>query len=135
MKSTALLSLLAALPLAAADEKPIVAIYDLEGAISESGRSKDSLFGLEATRPLTVFDITRSLAEAATDPKVKAVVIDADDAELGLAQIQEIHRRLQAIRAAGKDVDLHVIDAPYGHDCFLLEEARQTPMIQAFLSS
>ena len=30
--------------------------------------------------------------------------------------------------------DLHVIDAPYGHDCFLLEEARQTPMIQDFLA-
>ena len=39
-----------------------------------------------------------------------------------------------ALRAAGKDVELHVIDAPYGHDCFLLEEARQTPMIQKFLS-
>jgi len=26
-----------------------------------------------------------------------------------------------------------VIDAPYGHDCFLLEEARQTPIIRAFL--
>jgi len=38
-----------------------------------------------------------------------------------------------ALRAAGKDVELHVIDAPYGHDCFLLEEARQTPMIQQFL--
>jgi homoserine O-acetyltransferase len=39
-----------------------------------------------------------------------------------------------ALRAAGKDVELHVIDAPYGHDCFLLEEARQTPMIQQFLA-
>jgi homoserine O-acetyltransferase len=39
-----------------------------------------------------------------------------------------------ALRAAGKDVELHVIDAPYGHDCFLLEEARQTPMIQRFLA-
>ena len=37
-----------------------------------------------------------------------------------------------ALRALGKDVELHVIDAPYGHDCFLLEEARQTPMIQQF---
>ena len=35
-----------------------------------------------------------------------------------------------ALRALGKDVELHVIEAPYGHDCFLLEEARQTPMIQ-----
>src|SRR4029434_8609891 len=38
-----------------------------------------------------------------------------------------------ALRALGKDVELHVIDAPYGLDCFLLEEARQTPMIQNFL--
>ncbi len=38
-----------------------------------------------------------------------------------------------ALRSAGKTVELHVIDAPYGHDCFLLEEARQTPMIRAFL--
>src|SRR5512139_2685885 len=35
-----------------------------------------------------------------------------------------------ALRAAGKAVELHVIDAPYGHDCFLLEEARQTPIIR-----
>jgi homoserine O-acetyltransferase len=28
-----------------------------------------------------------------------------------------------------------VIDAPYGHDCFLLEEARQTPVIRRFLTS
>jgi homoserine O-acetyltransferase len=39
-----------------------------------------------------------------------------------------------ALRTAGKDVSLDVIDAPYGDDCFLLEEARQTPMIQAFLA-
>ena len=38
-----------------------------------------------------------------------------------------------ALQAAGKEVELHVIDAPYGHDCFLLEEAQQTPMIQGFL--
>jgi homoserine O-acetyltransferase len=39
-----------------------------------------------------------------------------------------------ALRAAGREVELHVIDAPYGHDCFLLEEGRQTPMIQEFLA-
>ena len=39
-----------------------------------------------------------------------------------------------ALHAVGARVELHVIDAPYGHDCFLLEEARQTPMIQEFLA-
>lgn len=39
-----------------------------------------------------------------------------------------------ALRANNRDVEFRVIDAPYGHDCFLLEEARQTPMIQEFLA-
>ncbi|HEX3830694.1 MAG TPA: homoserine O-acetyltransferase [Solirubrobacteraceae bacterium] len=38
-----------------------------------------------------------------------------------------------ALRAFGKPVELEVIEAPYGHDCFLLEEARQTPIIRQFL--
>jgi homoserine O-acetyltransferase len=44
---------------------------------------------------------------------------------------QELADGLRALR---KDVELHVIEAPYGHDCFLLEEARQTPMIRRFLA-
>ena len=40
-----------------------------------------------------------------------------------------------ALRAHGKDVELYVIEAPYGHDCFLLEEARQTPMIRSGFSA
>ncbi len=40
----------------------------------------------------------------------------------------------EALRASGKDVELHIIEAPYGHDCFLLEEPRQTPLIQKFLA-
>ena len=40
-----------------------------------------------------------------------------------------------ALRELGKPVESHVIEAPYGHDCFLLEEARQTPIIRRFLAS
>ena len=39
-----------------------------------------------------------------------------------------------ALGALGKLAEFHVIEAPYGHDCFLLEEARQTPIIRRFLS-
>jgi protease-4 len=109
-----ILASLAALTLAAtaADEpaKPIVAIYDLEGKISEAGQVEPSfldLGGMKSERPLTLFDLTRSLSEAADDEDVKAVVVDIDDAELGLAQLQEIQTRLKAIRAAGKDVWLY----------------------------
>ena len=40
----------------------------------------------------------------------------------------------EALQALGKPVDFQVIEAPYGHDCFLLEEARQTPIIRRFLA-
>jgi len=39
----------------------------------------------------------------------------------------------EALRALGKPVESYVIEAPYGHDCFLLEEARQIPLIRRFL--
>jgi homoserine O-acetyltransferase len=39
-----------------------------------------------------------------------------------------------ALLASDKAVEFHVIDAPYGHDCFLLEEARQTPIVRGFLA-
>jgi homoserine O-acetyltransferase len=38
-----------------------------------------------------------------------------------------------ALRSLDRQVECHVIDAPYGHDCFLLEEARQIPLVRQFL--
>lgn len=83
-----------------------VAVYDLEGVITESGQSDSSLFGLamSATRPLTMLDLSRSLAKAAADDSVKAVVVDADGVGLDFSQLQEMRRHLLAIREAGKDV-------------------------------
>ncbi|MGC4016272.1 MAG: signal peptide peptidase SppA [Luteolibacter sp.] len=104
------LPLLAASVLAAsaADEKkPIVAVYDLNDPVTESGKPAASLLGgldMDASRPLTTFDITRSLEKAAADPAVKAVVLDVAGSGMGIDQIQEVRRRLLAIRAAGKDV-------------------------------
>ncbi len=104
--------LLAVAGVGAAEEKPSkskIAVYDLEGAVSESGQGAGSLFGLSMnpSRPLTMLDVTRSLEKAASDGAVKAVVVDADGAKLDFSQIQEIRRQLLAIRAAGKDVWLY----------------------------
>ena len=88
------------------ETKSIVAVYDLDGPVSESGQGEPSMLDLamETSRPLTLHDLSRSLGKAAKDDAVKAVVLDADGAELDFAQIQEIRRHLSALRAAGKDV-------------------------------
>lgn len=92
----------------AAPGKPaaVIAVYDLDGALTEAGQPEPSLTGLslDASRPLTLLDVTRSLGKAAADPAVKAVVLDTDGADLDFAQVQELRRRLLELRAAGKDV-------------------------------
>ena len=108
---TLLVSVLVSIHLSAADKpgKPIVAIYDLDGVVTESGQPHASMFDnpLDASPPLTMLDISRSMEKAAADPAVKAVVVAADEADLDLAQAQEIRNRLMALRAAGKDVWLY----------------------------
>ena len=98
----------AATPPAAAAPKPaappVVAVYDLEGTLSEGGQQAPSLLALDASRPLTLFDLSKSLGRAGTDAAVKAVVLDVDGASLDFSQLQEIRNHLLALREAGKDV-------------------------------
>jgi homoserine O-acetyltransferase len=91
---------------------------------------------LYTSRALTYFDLARqygrgSLVEAVRPISAKTLLISFSSD--WLYPPAGSHELADALRAAGKQVENHVIDAPYGHDCFLLEEARQTPIIRAFL--
>ena len=85
---------------------------------------------LYTSRALSYFDLARQygggeLADALRDVSARTLLIAfSSDWLYPPAGSEEL---AAALRALGKDVELHVIDAPYGHDCFLLEEARQTP--------
>ncbi len=92
---------------------------------------------LYTSRALTYFDLARQygggrLVDALRNVMARTLLIAFSSDWLyppsGSEQLAE------ALRALGKYVELHVIEAPYGHDCFLLEEARQTPMIERFLA-
>jgi homoserine O-acetyltransferase len=93
---------------------------------------------LYTSRALSYFDLARQhgrgrLADAVRGVQARTLLIAfSSDWLYPPADSEEL---AEALRATGKAVELHVIDAPYGHDCFLLEEARQTPMIQHFLAS
>jgi homoserine O-acetyltransferase len=93
---------------------------------------------LYTSRALTYFDLARqygagSLQRALDGVAARTLLIAfSSDWLYPPAASQEIH---DALHALDKPVDLHVIDAPYGHDCFLLEEARQTPIIRRFLAA
>jgi homoserine O-acetyltransferase/O-succinyltransferase len=88
------------------------------------------------SRALTYFDIARQHGEGSLKRAFEGVsartllIAFSSDWLYPPSGSREIEDALQAL---GKPVEFHVIDAPYGHDCFLLEEARQTPIIQRFL--
>jgi homoserine O-acetyltransferase len=92
---------------------------------------------LYTSRALTYFDLARQygngrLADALRSVRARTLLIAFSSDWLYPPSGSE--ELATALRALGRDVEFHVIEAPYGHDCFLLEEARQTPIIQDFLA-
>ena len=92
---------------------------------------------LYTSRALTYFDLARQygngrLIDALRNVSARTLLIAFSSDWLYPPSGSE--ELAEALRAMGKHVELHVIEAPYGHDCFLLEEARQTPMIERFLA-
>jgi homoserine O-acetyltransferase len=90
---------------------------------------------LYISRALTYFDLARgrggSLERALADVRAHYLLISfSSDWLYPPEDAQELQR---ALLANGKDVAYHTIEASYGHDSFLLEEGRQTPIIAAFL--
>ncbi len=91
---------------------------------------------LYTSRALTYFDLARqygrgSLTKALEGMSARTLLIAfSSDWLYPPSASLEIE---EALRGLGKPVELHVIEAPYGHDCFLLEEARQIPIIRRFL--
>jgi homoserine O-acetyltransferase/O-succinyltransferase len=92
---------------------------------------------LYTSRALTYFDLARQYGNgslvSALQPVAARTLLIAFSSDW-LYPPGDSEEVADALRALHKEVELHVIDAPYGHDCFLLEEARQTPMIQNFLT-
>jgi homoserine O-acetyltransferase len=91
---------------------------------------------LTMSRALTYFDLARqyggSLTRALAGVSARTLLIAfSSDWLYPPSASEEID---DALRALGKPVELHLIDAPYGHDCFLLEEERQTPIVRRFLA-
>lgn len=91
---------------------------------------------LYISRALTYFDLARthgegSLRRALAQTQARFLLISfSSDWLYPPRDSQELQR---ALEESGKPVAYHNIDASYGHDSFLLEDATQMPIIASFL--
>jgi homoserine O-acetyltransferase/O-succinyltransferase len=91
---------------------------------------------LYISRALTYFDLARdhgqgSLERAVQTVQARTLLISfSSDWLYPPTDSDEI---AEALRAAGNPVEHHVIQASYGHDSFLLEEAQVAPIVARFL--
>jgi homoserine O-acetyltransferase len=119
-------------------ESPDFAVesYLRHQAASFAGRFDANSY-LYISRALTDFDLARthgagSLERAGAAARARFLLITfSSDWLYPTADSVELRC---ALEAAGKYVEHHDIEASYGHDSFLLEEARQIPIIRRFLA-
>ena len=82
-------------------EKNTVLTLRIEGDIQERA-PQDSLFGALLGKPTTVSEIVEALDRASTDPRIAGVEIVVGESTLGIAQIQQLRRKLAEFHRAGK---------------------------------
>ena len=106
-----LVSLLASVPVraaapakGAAPSTATVAVFELDGPVTESPTQDLALFGQQ---PLGLRDLVKRLRAAADDANVKAVVLIGENLALGPAQTEEIRGAIKHVRDRGKDVVVH----------------------------
>ncbi len=88
------------------------------------------------SRALTYFDLARTYGAGSLEralAKVRARTLLISFASDWLYPSRDSEDIVRALRADRKEARHEVIDASYGHDSFLLEEARMTELIRDFL--
>lgn len=76
----------------------------LRGPLVEAPPAMEFNLFLGRDQAANMFDMLQMLKKARTDDSVKALIVDLDEAQLGLSQIQELRGQFEALRAAEKDV-------------------------------
>jgi homoserine O-acetyltransferase len=115
--------------------------FEIESYLRHQAESFNRRFDantyLYLSRALTYFDLARQygdgdLVRALAPVSARALLVAFSSDWLYPPEASA--ELAAALRTAGKAVEAHVLDAPYGHDSFLLEEARLTPLVQRFLA-
>jgi len=82
-----------------------IAYFKIKGELAETPVNMPPLFGSEP--PMSLKGLLERFKEARQDKNVVAVLIDLQNASLGLAQLEELHDALRKFAAVDKPVFMH----------------------------
>lgn len=85
--------------------KATVAVFRLDKPMTEAPDESLALFGPTSE---SLKDLLERMKKAADDSNVKAIVLFCEDSTLGTAQSEEVRQEIEKLRAAKKDVYVHV---------------------------
>jgi protease-4 len=107
-------------------DKPTVAVFRLDGTVSEEPKSDDLGFG--GDKGVSLKELVERMNKAAGDENVKAVVMFAEGGTIGTAQREEIRQAMAKLRAAGKTIYAHA-DSLHMGDYALLSGASRLSVV------
>jgi len=77
-------------------------VLKLQGDVPERAPTEVPIPFLESQSPLTVADVWLTLRKAAADPRIRAVLFEPENLNIGWARMQELHAELVQFRKSGK---------------------------------
>jgi protease-4 len=102
-------------------------VLELDGDIPERAPVEFPIPFLQQRTPPTVADIWTTLRKAAVDGRVRAIVFEPRDLQIGWAKLQEIHNDLEAFRKSGKPIYAY-LKTPGAREYYLATTANRIYM-------
>jgi protease IV len=105
-------------------EKPVtvadgsIVVVRLEGELPEKAPPEIPLPMFESQTPMTVRDVWEVFKRAASDSRVKAVIVEPRGLMVGWAKLQEIHEQIEQFKKTGKPV-ISYLRSPGGREYYL----------------
>jgi protease-4 len=102
-------------------------ILEMDGEIPERAPVEFPIPFLQQRTPPTVADIWTTLRKAAADHRIRAIVFEPRDLQIGWAKLEEIHDDLEAFRKSGKPIYAY-LKTPGAREYYLATTANRIYM-------
>ncbi len=86
--------------------KVVVPVFSLSGSITETPVGEDMPFATGGV-PESFLSLTKRLRKAIEDDEVRGIVLLSGSAELGVAQVEELHQIVGDLKKSGKKIYAH----------------------------